>query len=317
MDSYLIGELAAITGSLFWSFCTIFFAFSSKRVGAHNVNGIRILMAMGLLTITHLVIYGTIIPHANRLQWFYLGLSGFIGLALGDLMYFGSLVILGPRKGVLIMATNPIFSAIAGYFILDEILNVYAIIGISITLCGVSWVILERDIEKENGGANKKLDDRKKICGVLLGIGGAIGQGVGLVISKYGMENVADDKMAPLSPLSATFIRVFIAGISFVFILLLMNKFSNMLKSFNDRKATVAIFGGALLGPFLGVFLSMVAVTYTQTGIASTLLSLMPVMIIPIVWVLYKQKTSWRGFIGAILTILGVAILFLMGILTK
>ena len=73
------------------------------------------------------------------------------------------------------------------------------------------------------------------------------------------------------------------------------------------RDTTVA----AVLGPFVGVTLSMVAVTYTQTGVAQTLLSLMPVMIIPIVWRLYGQRTSWRGILGAITAVIGVATLFL------
>jgi len=56
----------------------------------------------------------------------------------------------------------------------------------------------------------------------------------------------------------------------------------------------------------------MIAVTYTQAGIAQTLLSLMPVMIIPVVCLLYKQKTSWRGILGAVTAIIGVAIIFLI-----
>jgi len=62
----------------------------------------------------------------------------------------------------------------------------------------------------------------------------------------------------------------------------------------------------------LGVTLSMVAVTYTQAGIAQTLMSLMPVLIIPIVWVLYKQRTSWRGILGAVVAVIGVAILLII-----
>jgi drug/metabolite transporter (DMT)-like permease len=67
---------------------------------------------------------------------------------------------------------------------------------------------------------------------------------------------------------------------------------------------------GALVGPFLGMTLSLVAISETATGIASTLTSLMPVFIIPVVWIIYREKTSWRGIIGAIIAVIGVAILF-------
>jgi drug/metabolite transporter (DMT)-like permease len=58
--------------------------------------------------------------------------------------------------------------------------------------------------------------------------------------------------------------------------------------------------------------LSMVAVAYTETGIAQTLMSLMPVIIIPLVWIFYREKTSIRGLIGAAMAVIGVAILFLI-----
>ena len=47
-------------------------------------------------------------------------------------------------------------------------------------------------------------------------------------------------------------------------------------------------------------------------GVAQTLLSLMPVMIIPVVWYLFKQRTSWRGVVGAVVAVVGVAVLFLV-----
>jgi drug/metabolite transporter (DMT)-like permease len=68
---------------------------------------------------------------------------------------------------------------------------------------------------------------------------------------------------------------------------------------------------GAFIGPFMGITLSMVAVTYTDAGVAQTLMSLMPVLIIPTVWILYRQRTSWRGIVGALVAVIGVAIIFL------
>jgi drug/metabolite transporter (DMT)-like permease len=62
----------------------------------------------------------------------------------------------------------------------------------------------------------------------------------------------------------------------------------------------------------MGVTFSMVAVTYTQAGIAQTLMSLMLILIIPVVWILYKQRTSWRGILGAAVAVIGIAILFLI-----
>ena len=115
MDPTLIGETAAIITSVLWTTCSIFFAYAGKRIGALSVNAFRILMALGLLGGAHILVLGTIIPAANSSQWLYMSLSGIIGLALGDFGYFYSLVLLGPRRGTLMMSLAAIFASLSGY----------------------------------------------------------------------------------------------------------------------------------------------------------------------------------------------------------
>lgn len=306
--SHLIGETAAVCTSVLWTITSIFFASASRRIGALNVNAYRIVVAVILLGGTHLFALGTVVPSANNPQWFYLGLSGIIGLALGDFGYFSSLALIGPRKGVLLMSMAPIFSSLFAYFILDEILSLWAIIGIAITLTGVCVVILEREEESSEVSLTK----RQKTLGVFFGLGGSMGQGIGLVISKYGMMTVADDPSVPLNPLSATLIRMLAATFSIWLFAITSGRLSKVIQSSKDRRAMTRTIGGATTGPFLGVWLSMVAVTYTVAGVAATLMSLMPVMIIPVVWIVYKQRTSWRGMVGGGIAVVGVAILFLL-----
>ncbi len=308
MVSQLIGESVAIIVSVLWTTCSILFAYAGRRIGALSVNSIRILMAIALLGSAHILLLGTIIPQANNDQWYYMGLSGIIGLALGDFGYFGTLVILGPRRGTLLMSLAGVFAVIAGYPILGETVDLWNLIGILVTLTGVTWVIVEREDKNHELPIQKK----DKIIGVLLGLCGAAGQGVGLVISKYGITVSADDPAMPLHPVSAALIRMVVAGIFIWIVLIIAGKFFKVVNSCKDKKAMYATFGGAFFGPFLGVSLSMLAVTYAITGVAQTLMSLMPIMIIPVVWILYRQKTTWRGFLGAVIAIIGVAILLLI-----
>ena len=91
-----------------------------------------------------------------------------------------------------------------------------------------------------------------------------------------------------------------------------MRRLPEVRKALKSKKGMEQTDAGAFIGPFVGVTLSIVAVAYTQAGIAQTLMSLMPVFIIPAIWVLYKQKTSWRGMMGAIVAVIGVAILLLV-----
>ena len=106
--------------------------------------------------------------------------------------------------------------------------------------------------------------------------------------------------------------RMLSASAFFFIAVVLLGRLDRMRKALSDRKGMGATFAGTMVGPFLGVWVSMVAVSYADAGVAATLMSLMPVFIIPIVYILYRQKTSWRGVLGAIIAFTGVAILMLL-----
>src|SRR4030067_2476714 len=101
MDGTLLGETAALGASIFWTFTSLAFTVASRKIGPLSVNFWRMLFAVCLLAISHVLLLGTILPNANQAQWTYLGISGIVGLAIGDLGYFGALMIIGPRRGTL------------------------------------------------------------------------------------------------------------------------------------------------------------------------------------------------------------------------
>jgi len=261
-------------------------------------------MAVVLLVIAHAILLGTILPVATSGQWFWMGLSGVVGLGIGDFGYFAALVAIGPRRSVLVMALSPIFASIGAYLMLGETIPTFAALGIAITLAGVIVVILEAEELSGEQPVTKKL----RSYGIFFALTGAIGQGVGLVLSKKGIYL---DPGVMLNPLSATLIRM-ILGASFVWtVAVVVGKLPELRRAMRSKEGMSNTAAGAFIGPFMGVTLSMVAVTYASAGVAQTLMSLMPVLIIPIVWILYKQRTSLRGILGAVIAVIGVAILFL------
>jgi drug/metabolite transporter (DMT)-like permease len=310
MAVQFLGEAAAVITSTLWTGNSILFTAAGKRIGAVSVNAIRIAIAVVLLSVTHIIFFGTIIPDANNAQWFWMGLSGIVGLGIGDFALFSAFVLIGPRKSLLLMSLAPVCSVILGYLVLEEVLGTWTLVGITITLIGIVVVILEREkgsgIEKENPVKTRNM------LGITLGVIGAVGQGVGLVIAKYGIFNAADDISKPLDSLSATLIRMLIGAIFVWLVITFWGRLPEIRKGIEDRRAVKLTSVGAFIGPFLGVWFSMVAVSYTQVGIAMTLMSLMPVMVIPVMWVLYREKTNWRGIAGAAVAVIGVAIIFLV-----
>ena len=430
--------------SLLWTFCSLCFAAAARRIGALSLNAYRLTLAVGLLGGTHILLLGSLVPDASQSQWFYLALSGIVGLTVGDFAYFAALSYIGPRKGVLLLGQAPIFTLIAAYLILDELPGFWNLVGIGVTLAGVFIVLMEkrepgasdeeaRDRDRYQGGSEvtrtlageageadeaplkalskarageagteagakavietevlaktkyeeqtragelegqasmtkdagdagaeeagvedggteaegtgsardenadtedvgmetgrvatppatvacavptassamdvdeHSLTPRQKAYGITLGLIAAIGQGVGLVIAGLGNEDV--------DPLSVAFIRIIAGCLAVWMVILITGRFRQVLRRSRDRQGLALASLGAFFGPFLGVWSIMVAIANTYTGIAATLSSLAPVFIIPVLWFVFHQRTGWRGFLGAAVSVIGVAIIFLL-----
>ncbi len=303
MDLSLIGETAAVITSCLWTVSSLFFTSAGKRIGSLSVNAYRTLIAVCFLVITHLIVFGSVMPVASGGQWVWMGISGVVGLGIGDGGLFTAYVMIGPRRSVLVYALAPLFASVGAYLMLGEILPTFALVGITITLVGVIIVILEG----EDRSGEAPISRRRKSYGVFFALVGAAGQGIGLVFAKKGIDL---NSTSTLDPISATLMRLILGAIFIWVVMAVAGKLPDLRKALSNKAGIGNTAAGAFIGPFLGITLSMVAVTYTQTGVAQTLMSLMPILIIPVVWIRYRQKTSWRGILGAIVAVVGIAILF-------
>jgi drug/metabolite transporter (DMT)-like permease len=301
----LIGESAAVVTSCLWTLSSIFFTSAGRKMGSLNVNAYRTVIATGFLIVAHVILLRTILPLASNAEWFWMGASGVVGLGIGDSALFAAYVTIGPRRSLLVYASAPIFAALSAYLILGEIMPTLAIVGIAVTLAGIVIVVLERE---ERSGENA-LSMKAKSYGVFLALIGAAGQGVGLALAKKGIDSNPE---IVLDPLSAALMRMILGALSLWLVMLSAGKLPGLRWAMNSSHGMSETVAAAFIGPFLGVTLSMVAVTYAETGVAQTLMSLMPVLIIPVVWILYRQRTSWRGILGAVIAVFGVSILFLV-----
>jgi drug/metabolite transporter (DMT)-like permease len=304
LGSVLMGESAAILTSCLWTGSSLLFTSASRRIGSFTVNAYRTVMAIGLLGLSHAILLGSLLPAASNGQWFWMGLSGIVGLGIGDFGLFAAYVTLGPRRSVLLMASSPIFASVGAYLILEETFSPLSTLGIAVTLSGIIIVLLERTERSEEMFATKK----QKTWGILFGLIAAMGQGFGVALSKKGMTL---DASATMDPLSAALIRMLLAGLFIWMCAPFARKIPELHKAVKDREGIKYTFAGALTGPFVGMALSMVAIANAPAGIAQTLMSLMPVMIIPVIWIVYRERTNWRGILGAAVTVLGVAMLLL------
>jgi drug/metabolite transporter (DMT)-like permease len=292
------GELYALITAFFWTITALAFESASLKVGSIAVNIIRLTLALLFLSIYTGIVRGVILPtDATKWNWIWLGLSGFVGFVFGDLLLLKSFTIIGSRFAMLIMALAPALAALFGWIILDERIGRYGLTGMAFTIGGISLAILGR----EEKSARLKL--KLAPIGVLYAFGGALGQGLGLVLSKLGMKGY--------DPFAATQIRV-IAGIAgFAFLVTIMGRWSKIASSLMHVNAMKGIIIGSFFGPFLGVAFSLLAIVRTEAGIASTLMSIVPVLLIPSAILFLKEKVTLIEIIGAVLSIMGVAMFFI------
>lgn len=293
----LFGEIAAVLTAVCWSFGSLLFTSAGRRIGSVAVNQIRLWFALAFLLIIHFIVFGIPFPvHAGNPAFFWLGLSGFVGYVLGDAMLFESFVLIGPRLAMLLMTLVPIFSSILGYFFLGESLNAVEIIAVLGTVGAIGWVVAEPKPENSTPHPHYAM-------GVLMGVGGAMGQALGLLFAKNGLAG-------GLSPISANLIRVSAAAIVIGLISAFRGKLMGYFRRLKQRPVLVQLLGASFLGPVLGVVLSLAAIAYTRIGIASTLMSLSPLFLIPLSCLFFKERVSPRAIIGTAVAFVTSALLF-------
>jgi len=292
-----IGEISALITAVLWAGTAIVFTEATKLVGSYVVNITRLILATSYLVF--IILLFNLNYEISFQQIYLLGLSGIIGLAFGDGFLFKSFQYIGARLSMLVMTLSPPIAAILAYIYLGEQLSNFGILGIVITISGVSIVVFKRSEQPTS-------DYKKNNLGYLFAFLGAIGQAVNLIFAKEAFQ------LGDINVFVATFYRM-VPSIPFMYLLgLLIRKKRNSITILKtESKALRYIIVGSVIGPFLGITFSLIAISNTYVGIASTLMATVPIVMLPIVVLYYKEKLSAISIIGAFVAIIGIAILFL------
>jgi len=296
-----LGHFAALATSLCWSVTSLFFTDAGQRVGPPVVNRVRLLLAVIFVVVIHLLMRGEALPLGTEpFRWGWLALSGVLGFVMGDAFLFEAFVMIGPRLTWLLMSMVPVISGLLAWGLLGEDLETHQWLGVALTVSGVALVMTERQ-----GEQSRNAGEKRPISGVLLGLGAALGQASGLVTSKLGLEGA-------FPPLSGNLIRLLSATVVIWAFTLVRGRARSSLGAVRDQpRALASLTAGVLTGPVLGVTLSLFAVQNAPVGIASTLMSLPPVILLPVDRFLFGVKIGLRAIVGTLLAFGGTALLFL------
>jgi drug/metabolite transporter (DMT)-like permease len=293
-----IGEIAALGTAFCWTFTGISFEYAGKKVGSLAVNFIRLILGFIFISIFTYLTRGLLLPtDSTSFNWIWLGLSGIIGFFIGDLFLFQAYLEVGTRVAMLIMAASPPITALLGFIFMGEVITSKGLLGMAITTLGIAVVILS----KEPG--EKKIKTTHSIKGLTYAFLGAVGQSVGLVLSKVGMGTY--------NAFAATQIRIITGFIGFFILFMYKRNWKDLTVALKDKKAMTGITIGSIFGPFLGVSLALISLQNTTAGISATITSIMPVLIIPFSIILFKEKVKPKEILGTLISVVGVAILFI------
>lgn len=292
------GEFAALLTAIFWTVTALAFEGATKRVGPFAVNLIRLIFALVFLSFMSYFSRGLAFPtDATTHMWLWLGLSGIVGFILGDYFLFSSFPLIGSRMAMLMMTLAPPMAAFFGWLALGETMSFKGLAGMLLVISGIGIAVWN----KPNGEKTSRL--KFPIKGLGFAFIGALGQGGGIVLSKYGMGQY--------DAFAATQVRVIVSIIGFSLIITFLRRWKNVRGALKNKPALRGIVLGSVFGPFLGVSFSLLAVQNTNTGIASTIMAIVPVLIILPAVILYKQKVSLAEITGAFLSVFGVALFFI------
>ncbi len=282
------------------------FTLSGRQVGSPVVNRTRLLLAVILVSGVHLLTQGEVWPvHSAPSRWMWMGLSGVVGFVIGDAFLFQAFVMIGPRLSMLMMALAPVLSVGMAWVLLGESLSAVELLGIFVTVGGIAWVVTDR--AKNSDDTEHNLPPRYYLIGILCGLGGALGQAGGYILSKKGLEG-------DFPALSGNMIRLIASTLLIWLIAAGGRQVRPNFRALRDHSGAVKfIMSGALFGPFIGVWLSLVAVQNAPVGIASTLTSLMPVFLLPVGQIWFNERITRRAIMGTALAMIGTAVLFLVG----
>lgn len=293
------GEAAAIGTAVCWSFTAIFFSYSGRRIGSNVVSRSRLLFALPFICLAHLAIQKTIFPlQTEPFRWGWLGLSSILGLVLGDTFLFYAYVWVGPRLSLLVMSFVPVITSLAGRLLFQEQLSGLEMVGIGFTVLGVIVVVTE------NGSGRDNSQKQQYLLGLLAAFGGAIGQATNLITAHYGLVD-------NFPTISATAIRLLVAILILWSFTALRGQLRETFQKWQDRKALLTLIAGSIFGPFLGIWLSMAAIQQTRVGIASTLMALPPIILLPLSYFIYGEQITGRAIFGTLIAFAGVACIFL------
>ena len=297
MNHFIIGTLASLFSAASWALGSVLFFKIGNRVSPFGINLCRGIVGLFFLGIP-LCFAGP--PSFDLHSFIILGLSGLLGIAVGDTFFFKTLLNLGPRLTALTGAIVPVVITLSAMFVLKEHPNACVWTGIVLTAGGVGWVLWEKS--PSEGAVIKN-----KVVGITYGLIFIAASTAAAVLAKIGVRTV--------SPLTATFIRILWGVVGLLMWGALSRRIIKDMAPFKDFILFKNFVFIVMIGVYGGFWLFLVSLKYIDVAIASSLNSTSALFVLPMAAIITKEPVSWRAVVGTLLAVLGIMLIMMGGFL--
>jgi drug/metabolite transporter (DMT)-like permease len=294
----VVAELAALAAAFCWSFGGLIATHPVRTLGAVSFNRVRMNLVFMMLSLAALLTRGW--WTLNREHFLILIVSALIGICLGDTAFYAALKRLGPRRSGILFATNAPITAILGYLVLDERLPTQTAIGCTLIMAGVFLAVFFGTVEGQQHSFEKVRGSLA--AGVIMALFAAVCQAVSIIIVRPVLASGVD-------AVAASALRVGTAAV-FLSSLLVLRPLQNQPTAPLTWKLLGQVALSGLVGMALGMTFLLLALAHGPAGLVSTLSATSPILILPVLWVVTRERPAAGAWVGAALAVAGAGCIF-------
>jgi drug/metabolite transporter (DMT)-like permease len=291
MNHTFLGISAALISAASWALGSIMFNRIGKKMNAFGMTLSKSILATVMLAVVYMIQgFEPLLPKTALI----LMISGFIGISIGDTLFFASLQHLGPKVQISFFMMGQVVTALLGIFILRELPFLLQWIGIAVTLIGVA-VVLWRKI------SSGQTPQKTVYSGIVLGLLSMLCFSFSLILAKQAMYTV--------SSITAVFVRMAAGAFGMFVYGMITRQIKSWVMPFRDGHLVFTFIFAVIIITFGGFWLSMYSIANINIVLASVLGATEPLFVLPLAFFISKEKITMMELIGAILTVIGVIII--------
>lgn len=287
-----LGELYALGCALAWAVAVILFKKSGEHLPPFALNLIKTAMVLPLFAVTILFVEGPALPDIPVDHLGVILLSGVLGIAAGDTLYFRGLNAIGASRMAVAQALYSPFVILLSMLWLAERLGSWQFGGVGLVLTGIVLVTWSRE--------RQSVDARALRIGVAWAVLSVFLMALGVVIAKPMLEQH--------SFLWVVTLRVAAGFLGMFAIALARRQIPALWRAYRGVTHWPAIAAGGIVGTYLSMMMWLAGYKYTQASVAAVLNELAAVFILPLAVIFLRESVHARQAFGVLLALAGVVL---------